>query len=232
MPKAVLLAGGKGTRFRPLTDEMAKCMIPVRGKPMLDYAIDLYFKHNIFEIWMILGHRADTVLKKYNYLPYYVEKYPLGTGGWLYRIDKKYFSGHFFVCNADNLFDLDLKEMLKQHLDSKSVVTIACTKVSDVRGSGVVHIKDKKITSFEEKVKSKIKKSGYINGGFYIFSDKIFNYLPDIKSNNGVLSLEYDIFPKIAKDDKLGAYVSDAPWFSMNNMVEYKKVVKQWQGVS
>jgi len=232
MVKAVLLAGGKGVRLRPLTYEMAKSIIPVQGRTLLDNVIDLYFKHNVFEIWLMLGYRAQDVIDKYPY-PYYIEKHPLGTGGWLHRVDKKYFNGHFFVCNADNLFNLDLREMMRQHLDNNHIVTIACTHVKDVRGSGSVHIKDNKIMSFEEKIKSKIKKPGYINGGYYIFSEKIFDYIPKLKDGDkGILSLEYDVFPKIVKDGKLGAYVSDAQWFSTNTMAEYKKVVERWKGIS
>lgn len=232
MVKAVILAGGKGLRLRPLTYEMAKVMIPLKGKPLLDHVIDLYFTHSVFEIWLILGYRGQDVIDKFPY-PYFLEKHPTGTGGWLQRIDKKYFGDTFFVNNGDNLFDIDLKAMAKFHVENKNVVTIACTHVKDIRPFGSVHIKDGKIIAFEEKKKLREKQSGYINSGYYIFSPEIFKYIPELKENSiEPLSLEYEVFPKIAKDGKLGAFVSDAQWFSLNDFKEYKKAIEQWKGIT
>lgn len=235
--KAIILVGGKGERLRPLTTQMNKVLIPIMNdeltsifnmRTLLDEVIQLYYKFNVFEIWLVGGYKINQLMEKY-ICPIIPERYPLGTGGWLMVVDPDLFNEDFFVCNGDNLFDLNLKKMYKQHKDTKAVVTIACTNVKDVRKSGSVHIKNGMIQSFEEKKKSRIKKSGYINGGYYLFSPDVFDYVDKTKEK---ISLEYDIFPVLAKEGRLAAYVSDTPWFSCNDFKEYAKVIKEWVGVN
>jgi len=237
--RAVLLCGGKGERLRPLTFEMNKVLIPVHNNDMasifklnclLDEVLDVFYKYNVFETWLVCGYKANQLLDRYS-CPAIVERHPMGTGGWLKLVDDKTFNDDFFACNGDNLFDLNLQEMYDVHKAKKAVVTIACTKVSDVRAFGSVHIKNSIIQNFEEKKKSRIKKSGYINGGYYLISPEIFKYIEPFKDQEKI-SLEYDIFPVLAREGKLAAYVSTAPWFSCNDFKEYEKLIKEWQGVN
>lgn len=244
MTKAVLICGGKGERLRPLTYEMAKSMIPVQGRPLMDHAIDLFWKHKIYEIWVSLGYRSEDIRKHYPSIPFWLDMHTetgktigLGTGGWVNRLAKgkgrDYFFDHFYVCNADNLFDLDLDSMMAQHLRDKNVVTIACTKVSDVSQYGSVAIKDRKIMNFEEKKNSRVKKSGFINGGFYIFSPKVFDYVEKLNIDiNNPLSLEHDLFPVLAKEGVLGGFKSEGQWFDTGTFDRWEKVVKEWRGIS
>lgn len=236
--KAVIITGGKGERLRPITYEIPKALLPVHGRPLIDHIIDLYFKYNVFEIWLSLGHKGNTIIDKYPHIPHFFERENLGTGGWLYFAnafsDKKYWKKEsFFVCNGDNLFDLDLNEMLKLHKKEMAVATIACTHVKDVRAYGSVHIKNDYIVSFEEKKKSRIKKGGWINGGYYIFSPKIFEYLKKSgKKFPEPISLERDIFPLVAKDGKLVAFKSEGRWFDTGTPQRYTDVLKEWKGIA
>jgi NDP-sugar pyrophosphorylase family protein len=233
--KAVILSGGKGERLRPFTYEIPKILIPINKRTLLDYSIDLYYKHKIFEIWLSVGYKGNDVIDKFP-LPHFFEKKPLGTGGWLYYTiaDKDYWSKEdFFVNNGDNLFNINLDEMMEVHKKNGAVVTIACTRVKDVREYGSVHITGEKINSFEEKKKSRIKKPGWINGGFYIMSPKIFDYLIESgKKFPESISLEKDIFPLIAKKGELFAYKSDAQWFDTGTIERYDEVIKEWKGIS
>lgn len=241
--KAVLIAGGKGLRLRPLTLEMAKALIPVHGRPLLDHNIDLFWKYKVYELWLSLGFFENQIREKYP-MPFFLDRHlssgkviSLGTGGWLNRLahspDEKMFTEDFFACNSDNLFDLNLDEMKKIHQEKGYVVTIACTKVNDVRDYGSVHIKDGKIQSFEEKKNSRIKKSGWINGGYYIMSPKVFEHVRALKIDlNDPLSLEHDLFPVLAKKGLLGAYQSEGQWFDTGTFERWEKVIKEWREIS
>jgi NDP-sugar pyrophosphorylase family protein len=243
MTKAVIIAGGKGLRLRPLTRETAKALIPIHSRPLLDHVIDLFYKYKAYEIWLSLGHKQDQIRAKYT-LPFWIDMstvdrriIPLGTGGWINRLsfseDKKSFDKPFYVCNSDNLFNLNLNDMMKQHVESGNVVTIACTHVKDVREYGSVYIRNNKIITFEEKKNSRIKKPGWINGGYYIFSPKVFDYVDKLGIDiNSPLSLEKDLFPLLAKEGVLGAYKSDGQWFDTGTFERWEKVLDEWQEIS
>jgi len=245
MTKAVLITGGKGERLRPLTYEVPKSLIPFHGRVLMDQAIDLFWKYQIYEIWLSLGWLANKMREHYPTMPFFVDfddekemMANLGTGGWLNKISqqpnmKKHFNSDFYVANADNLFNLDLKKMMQYHKDEGFYITIACTKVPDVSQYGSVAIKEGKIQNFEEKKKSRVRKSGYINGGYYIFSPKVFPYMKALKKDkNEPVSLERDLFPLLAKDGKLGAFVSEGQWFDTGDFERWEKAMKEWQGIT
>ena len=244
MTQAVLIAGGKGERLRPVTYEIAKAMIPVHGRTLIDHNIDLFWKYKIYEIWLSLGYRQEDIRAKYDY-PFWIDFnderriVPLGTGSWANKLahdneTKKLFSKDFFVCNVDNLFDFNLDAFMKTHKENNFVVTIAATKTKDVREYGSIHCKDDKVLSFEEKKKSRIKKSGWVNSGFYIFSPKVFKYIQELKMDKyKPMSLEKDLFPYLAKKGVLGVYKDEnSPWFDTGTFERWEKVIKEWRGIS
>lgn len=240
--KGVIIAGGKGLRLRPVTFEMAKALIPVHGRPLIDHAIDLFWKYKVYEIWLSLGWYEEQIRQKYPY-PFWLDRdltsgriVSLGTGGWLNRLAqstaKEMFNEDFFVCNSDNLFNLNLNEMKKLHREKQYVVTIACTRVPDVRDYGSVHISNGKVQSFEEKKNSRVKKSGWINGGYYLFSPKVFEYVKKLNIDiNRPLSLENDLFPLLAKEGVLGAYESTGQWFDTGTFDRWEKAIKEWREI-
>lgn len=245
MSKAVIIAGGKGERLRPLTYEMAKSLIPIHNRPLVDHVIDLFWKYHTYEIWFSLGYHQDQIRKEYSSMPFWLDRdvhsgrvIPLGTGGWINRLCrakgvKKIWKEDFYVCNADNLFDINLDEMMEQHKKDKNVVTIACTKVKDVSQYGSVAIKGSKVKSFEEKKKSRVRKSGWINGGYYIFSPRVFDYIKKLDIDiNDPMSLEKDLFPVLAKEGVLGAYTSEGQWFDTGTFDRWDKVIKEWKGIT
>lgn len=233
MTRAIILAGGKGERLEPLTLEMPKVLIPFRGRTLLDQVIDLYFKYNVYEIWFALGHKWQQIKEKFPTHPIITENTPRGTGGWLNIIksipeSRKLFTESFYVNNGDNLLNVDLQKMMEHHKRTNAVATIACVKSDDIREYGSVGIKTDFITHFKEKQHSPKPKKGYINSGYYIFSPEIFDYVPE---TDGPVSLELDVFPKIAKAGKLAAFVTDGQWFDSGTMERYKSALQGWQGV-
>lgn len=240
MSRAILLAGGKGERLDPLTREMPKVMIPFRGKPLIEQSIYNYWKHDIWELWLsVTSNKVNQITDKYPF-PVLFESSPIGTGGWLKLIKmdegltKTFKEGDFYVNNADNLLRVDLKEMIKQHKRQKNIVTIACVKLDDVREYGSVNIRNGRITRFKEKPQSPKPKKGYISTGWYVISPKIFDYVDMTKEK---ISLEKDVFPKIANMNKIGAFIveqeKDKPlqWFDVGTFERYKKAMDEWEGV-
>ncbi len=242
MTKAFIIAGGKGENLRPVTLELPKAVLPVHSRTLLDQSIDLYWKHKVYEIWLGLGYKQESVREKFTSMPFLIDVdhdhriVPMGTGGWLNRLaqspGKDYWFDHFYVNNVENVANFDLDSVMEQHIRDKNVVTMVCVRVSDVSKYGSVAINKNRVTNFEEKAHSRVKKPGIVNSGFYIFSPKIFKYVEDLKIPvDKPLSLEKDLFPVLAKQGVIGAVVSDAQWFDTNSFDSYEKLLKEWRGV-
>lgn len=236
--KAVILAGGKGTRLEPVTFETPKPLITVQNRSLMDHAIDLLWEYGVYEIWMSLGHSWAKIKEAYPTLPFLIDVNalgmvsPLGTGGWLNVISNQEsvsdrFSEDFIVLNVDNLFDLNILEFKQAHNDNDVLCTIAAVEVDDVSQYGSLEISESKITGFNEKTGTG---SGYINSGYYIFSPKIFEYVKDLGlSSHEPVSLEKDVFPKLAMEGKLGVYKSNGQWFDVGTFERWADAIKKWQ---
>jgi mannose-1-phosphate guanylyltransferase len=198
--KAVILAGGMGTRLRPITYSMPKPLVPLVDRPMVMHIIDS------------LPKEVDTVILAVSYKKEMLEEYfekndcgrkvilvneeqPLGTGGALKNVSS-YLDDTFFAFNGDVLCSLDLKQMLATHKKRGGIGSIALWDVEDPTAFGVVGTtKDDRITVFQEKPKREEAVSNSINAGVYIFEPKIFQYI-----GSGVVSLEREVFPQVLKD--------------------------------
>ncbi len=234
MKTAVILAGGAGTRLRPLTLEIPKPLIPVKGITLTEQAINKIKEAGIKKIYLSIGYMADKIMDYFDNkslgikIEYLLEKEPLGTGGWLKLLTKDQiktdFNEDFIVINGDNLFDLDWDNMLITHKKNDSIITIALTTVEDVTTSGVVELDGNKIKKFVEKPKKEDAPSNYINSGYYIFSSKIFELIP----NENKFMLERNIFPKIASLNKLTGYYDDSKWFDTGTFERWENVINNW----
>ena len=159
MKTAVILAGGAGTRLRPLTLEIPKPLIPVKGITLTEQAINKIKEAGIKKIYLSIGYMADKIMDYFDNkslgikIEYLLEKEPLGTGGWLKLLTKDQiktdFNEDFIVINGDNLFDLDWDNMLITHKKNDSIITIALTTVEDVTTSGVVELDGNKIKKWD-----------------------------------------------------------------------------------
>lgn len=243
MSKAVILAGGRNEKLRPVTYETPLALIPFYGRPLMDQIIDICFKHKIYEIWLSLSLNNQKVQDEYkSALPTWTDRLSngqatfLGSGGWLNKLsnspDYARFGDHFFVFNIHNLLDINLNNMKEQHIKDNNLVTIACTKVKDVRQYGSVHINKDQVQSFEEKKKSRIKKSGWVNGGYYVFSPELFDYIKKMGWDvDKPFSLEKDLFPRLAKEGRLGAYKTTGSWFAFDSFESWTDALKNWKEV-
>jgi len=228
--KAVILAGGKGTRFYPITKEIPKVLLPINRKPIINYLVDLFIKYGIKEIAVLISRdfEQDFVWWKKRYyaknnIRLVIEEGRLGTFGGLFLL-KEWLSGSsFFLTNGDELKDIDLKKMIDFHNRTKTLVTIAIVAVENPQDYGVVICNNSKVKQFLEKPDNPI--SNYINSGFYLLNPEIFNYHPGPE----FLSIEKDIFPRLAKENKLSAFKFKGSWADCGTWERYKKAILKWK---
>ena len=235
--KAVILAGGKGTRLYPITKEIPKPLLPVKRRPILNYLIDLFHSFGIKEIAILINkdfrEDFDWWEKRYypkNKIKIVEEKKPLGTFGGLWLL-RNWLKDPFFLTNGDELKKIDLRKMASFHQKSKTPATVALVKVSNPRDYGVVICKKGIIQEFLEKPSPPTKllvggkkSANYINAGLYLFSPEIFNYHPGLKFS----MVEKDILPKLAKEKKLAGFKFNGKWLDCGNWRGYERALRRW----
>ncbi len=231
LKKALILAGGKGTRFKPITDEIPKPMIPLQGRPILQHTLELLKKYGITEIYISIGYKGEKIKEYFGdgsrfglSITYIEEDKPLGTAGPL-KLARNYLTETFVMCNADELKDIDIIDMYLFHKENNAKATIALTTVQDPSVYGVAKLQGNRIVEFIEKPKNP--PSNLINAGFYIVEPEVVSLVP-----NGFSMIEKEIFPKIAKDGRLFGYSFTGQWFDTGSMERYAKALKHWKGVS
>jgi NDP-sugar pyrophosphorylase family protein len=228
---AVILAGGKGTRMRPFTYEIPKPMIPVKGKPLLQYIIELLRKYEIRDIILSTGYMGDKIREHFGNgsnlgvdIRYVEEKNEMGTAGSL-SLMKDFLDGTFLMFNGDVLANIDLHDLIAFHRENNALATIALTPVKDPSRFGVARLRGNKILEFIEKPKAGIR-SKLINAGVYVLEPGVIDLIP-----KGKAMMEKDVFPGLAKEGKLFGYPFDGQWFDTGTHEAYERAIKEWEGV-
>ena len=235
MVKAIILAGGEGTRLRPLTYKTPKALITVGEKTLTELVLDILKENGVRDMVLSVGYMADKVKSYFkdgrNFgvrIEYAVEEKPMGTAGPLILMKKGELGNikdAFFMLNGDDLFDINLQEMLEFHKKNKAIATIALTKVDDHSHFGVVRMKGDRILEFVEKPKREEAPSNLINSGYYVMDASILDYLPD----KDFVMLERDVFPRLAKEGRLFGYVGEGQWFDTGTFERYEEVKREWR---
>jgi len=218
--KAVILAGGLGTRLYPITKEIPKPLLPIHRKPIINYLVELFLRQGIKDIAVLVNEEFedDFIWWKKRYYPFensysfpnikiFKEEKQLGTfGGLAYLKDWLSKDEPFFLTNGDELKEVDLGKMIDFHKEKTPVATIALFKSDSPQNYGVAICKEGMIEEFIEKPVNP--PSPYINSGLYLISPQIFNYHPGPQ----FLMIEKDIFPKLAKEHKLAGFQFEGKW--------------------
>ena len=224
--KAVILAGGKGTRLRPLTYAIPKPLLPINQRPMLEHIILYLKKYGITDIYLTIGYLGYQIKNYFNSgkelgvnIKYIEEETPLGTAGCLNML-KDELDDTFLLIGGDNLTTLNLDEFIAFHKKSKSVGTVALFNLETKVEYGIYTLdEDFKVEEFLEKPTFEH------HAGTMIFAlePKIFNYIPE-NDEGSVLNLTDDVIPKILKD---GARFSGFPfkgyWVDVGRLSDYEK---------
>jgi len=227
--KVVLLAGGFGTRLRPLTANIPKPMVPLIGIPIIHHVVKHLKKHGFTEIICVLFHQPD-IIKDYLKdgsefgvkIRYVIPEKDFGTAGAVKQA-RQYLSGDFLVMSADVITDFDLGRIVEFHKSKRALATIALAHVSDPLEYGIVILrKNKTVEKFLEKPTWAEVFSDTVNTGIYVLNSKILNQIPADKSYD--FSLE--LFPKmlVSKKGSLFGFPAKGYWRDIGSLAEYVKV--------
>jgi NDP-sugar pyrophosphorylase family protein len=226
--KGLILAGGKGTRLRPLTINTPKPIVPVANSPFLLYQIDLMRSANIDEIILSLSYqprKIEDLLKDgadYGvWIRYSVEGTPLGTGG-AFKNAEEQISDSTVVFNGDVLTAIDLGAVIAHHRASKAVATIVLTPVENPSAYGLVETSsDGWIQRFIEKPGPDEITCNTINAGIYVLEPSVLKYMPKAEP----YSFERQLFPTLLElKEPVMSFVLDKYWIDIGTPQKYLEV--------
>jgi NDP-sugar pyrophosphorylase family protein len=225
--QAIILAGGEGTRLRPLTLTRAKPVVPLLNRPFLAYQLVLLHQHGVTDVVLACSYRVDDVRSALGdgaaygvRLRYAIEGDPRGTGGGL-RNAADLARGTVVVFNGDVLTDADLTAMARFHAARTSRTTIYLMRVADPRPYGLVEVAaDGRIGAFREKPTTPAEiTTDTVNAGIYMIDAELLARIP----SGQVASLERDFFPALLRDG-IAAYgwITTAYWRDIGNPRAYR----------
>jgi mannose-1-phosphate guanylyltransferase len=204
--QALILAGGEGTRLRPLTYTVAKPVLPLAGRPHVAYVIDWLVRHGVDDVIVSCGHLAEGMRRALAELEpgveirYAEEPDARGTAGAI-RFAEEMLGDRFLVLNGDVLCDLDLTALIEQHERTGARATIALYPVDDPSGYGLVHRRDDgEITEFLEKPDRDQIDTDEINAGAYLLERSVLDRIPPDKA----VSIEREVFPLLIGEGLYG----------------------------
>lgn len=222
----VILAGGFGTRLRPLTINIPKPMVPIANKPILLHTIKLLRKNGIKDLIIILYHQPELIKDYFKdgknlgvKIDYIISDEDLGTCGAV-NLAKENLKSDFLVISGDILTDFNISEIVEYHFKKNSVATITLTRVSNPLQYGIVITnKDGNIVKFLEKPSWGEVFSDTINTGIYVLNPKIFEFVPEKKE----FDFSKNLFPILLnKKMPIFGYIASGYWKDIGNVKEYK----------
>lgn len=232
--RAIILAGGAGVKMRPLTLELPKAMIPVRGRPILEHILDALRRSDIRNVTVLVGALGDKIRNHFGdgsafgmKVNYVQEGKRSGTAGGLRKAAGSSTGDPLLLIYGDVLADIDLKDMIEYHKDCGALATLAVTSVDKATDWGIVRLHGTRIVSFDEKPKNHVGQSHLVNAGVAVIEPKLLDYIP----NAGFSMLERDVFPKLARAGQLAGYLFEGNWFDIATPAIYEEALKSWQPV-
>lgn len=225
MNKAVIMAGGFGTRLRPITCTIPKPMVPVMNKPMMEHIVELLKQHNLKDILSILYFQPEQITSYFGdgekfgiKMSYKSAVEDFGTAGSVGNARDE-LKEPFLVISGDVLTDFDLTKAIEYHNEKKAMVTIILTRVENPLQYGVVITEsDGKISRFLEKPSWGEVFSDTVNTGIYIIQPEALNYIPKGKE----FDFSKDLFPLLMKNNEpLYGYIADGYWKDIGDLSEY-----------
>lgn len=229
--KVLVLAGGEGVKFRPLTFELPKSLIPIQGKPLLEHTLIALRDQGLAEVYISIGHLGHKIKEyfgnghRFGLSIHYLEqarKKP-GTAQPLLEAKDDFSDDPFLVIYGDVLTKLNFRDLLDFHNANRCLATMALASVEKTSMWGVSAIQGNRIVNFVEKPKVQTK-SHLINAGIYVLSPEVFKYI-----SKDSVRLEKDFFPRLATEGKLCAYPFESEWYDVSTPEVYEEVLQRWR---
>ena len=222
--KAVILAGGYGTRISEESHLLPKPMIEIGGKPILWHIMKIYSTYKIDDFVICLGYKGEKIKEYFDQFDsklWNIKLIDTGadtmTGGRLKRIQDE-IDSTFCVTYGDGLSDINLNDLILFHKEKRSLATL--TAIHPPERFGVLNLSGDYVTEFHEKHAGE---SSWINGGFFVFEPEIFDYLQDDSTVLERIPLE-----TLAKEQKLTAFKHDGFWHPMDTLRVKKHLEDLW----
>jgi NDP-sugar pyrophosphorylase family protein len=221
--KAIILAGGRGKRLRPITDYVPKPLVPIKNIPIIEWQLKYLKKFGIDEVIICTGYKQEMIENHLNMkdigikIKFSIEKSPLGTGGAIKKAGKMIKDKSFFVINGDTITNIDLKKLATK----KNVIAAIELRTK----YGILETDNDKIINFKEK---KEISDTWMNAGIYHLEKELLKELPNIGD------IEKTVFPDYAKKGILNiAKFKNAKWYSVDSFkdmeecaLEVEKIIK------
>ena len=223
--KAVILAGGYGTRISEESHLKPKPMIEIGGKPILWHIMKIYSAHGVNDFVICLGYKGQLIKEyftKFDSALWNIQLIDTGehtmTGGRIKRI-QKHIDDTFCLTYGDGLSDVDISGLISFHKEKKSTATL--TAIHPPERFGVLSLSGDYVTEFHEKHSGG---SSWINGGFFVFEPEIFDNLRDDST-----ILERTPLETLAKEQKLTAFKHDGFWHPMDTLRDKRQLEDLWK---
>ena len=226
--KAVVMAGGEGSRLRPVTANRPKPLVPICNQPIMEHILTLLKRHGITEVVATLHYLADEIQGYFGdgsdfdvQMHYSIEDTPLGTAGSVKKAEHLLNDGTFVIVSGDALTDCDLTKAVEYHRKKKSLATLILFRVPNPLEFGVVITGDDgRIIRFLEKPGWSEVFSDTVNTGMYILEPEIFELMESGKNYDW----SGDIFPQLLREGKpIFGYIMEEYWTDVGSLTQYRE---------
>ena len=225
--KAVIIAGGLGTRLRPLTNNTPKPMLPIGEKPILEHLVNWTKKGGIKSVILCVSYLKESIEDYFGdgekfgvKIEYAISKKQLATAGQL-KTAEKFIDDDFVCMYGDSIFNFSLRSMIKQHSVKKSFVTMSLNEYKTTLPYGVIETSKKgKVVNWNEKPEIKAN----VNMGCYIMNPQVFNLIP----KNKPYGMD-DVIKKAMKKKVVNSFITKKGFTDIGNTESYKQACEEYE---